>query len=321
MKKLLNIAKYFGYGIYAVCALLMILFLVPVTGWKALTVATGSMKPAIPPGSLVLVHHVAPTDLNVGDVATYINPANQSQTITHRIQSVVGGVTPRTFIFKGDANPRPDSTPVVAGRVVGKVTWHVAGVGYAVEQLRKPLGLAIIIIIPGLLVIAAELRKLGKLLYGPRAHTETTEPPTPNDPPANGPPTADATIPKMPAKPAPKHRSIDGMGRLTLLGFLFIAIITIAPTYSLLQAHASLTNNTITTGTATPAPSPTPTLSPSPTPSDTDNNTLINVTNINHQTASSGDVTTNGNTTTGSASSGSASNQTSNDLQIIVSNY
>ena len=60
--------------ILAVCCVALLMFGISMTGWKALSVPTGSMRPAIPPGSLVLVHRVSISSLKVGDVITYINP-------------------------------------------------------------------------------------------------------------------------------------------------------------------------------------------------------------------------------------------------------
>src|SRR5581483_1855789 len=109
----------------------LLLFNWSALGYKTLAVPTGSMRPAILPGSMVLVHRVPDSTLKVGDVITYTSPLNMHKTITHRIVKVteLDNKVPE-FITKGDANLMPD-LPVVGGLVVGKVAWHVPYMGRA----------------------------------------------------------------------------------------------------------------------------------------------------------------------------------------------
>src|SRR6185312_1351388 len=70
---------------FTVCCGAVLLFNWGALGWKALSVPTGSMRPHIPPGSLVLMHRVPVASINVGDVITYTNPLHPNSTITHRV--------------------------------------------------------------------------------------------------------------------------------------------------------------------------------------------------------------------------------------------
>src|SRR5665213_74097 len=110
---------------FAVCCGAVLLFNWGSLGWKALSVPTGSMRPTIPPGSLVLMHSVPLSTLKVGDVITYTNPINMRSTITHRIVKTykIDGKIP-AFVTKGDANHISDR-PIVGGMVQGKAIWHV----------------------------------------------------------------------------------------------------------------------------------------------------------------------------------------------------
>lgn len=163
--KLAKLPKHIAYVVYGICALIMVLFLVPITGWKALSVPTGSMRPVLTPGSLAIIHRVSPQDLKVGDIATYINPSNQTQTITHRIVDIQAG-NPISFTFRGDANPTRDPQQIVGGRIVGKLIFSVPAIGNVASWAKRPLGLALFIIVPGLIIIIYELTKLGKIIYG-----------------------------------------------------------------------------------------------------------------------------------------------------------
>ncbi|MGH3435983.1 MAG: signal peptidase I [Sciscionella sp.] len=140
-----NIASTVAVGVFVVAAvaLALALTLVPaIAGGRTLTVLTGSMRPAIPAGSVVVVRPVAPESLVVGDVITYatIDPVSgHDELVTHRVAELrPGGV----FITKGDANRVPDSRPVAASQVRGKVWYHIPIVGELRGDLVSPAGAA-----------------------------------------------------------------------------------------------------------------------------------------------------------------------------------
>lgn len=126
------------------------------TGGRLLSVQSGSMVPVFRKGDLVVVRRVPARELAPGDIVTFINPANTKQTITHRIIAVRGDGSIQT---KGDANAKPDQA-IAASMVVGRATRHVPQVGRALDVLRKPLGLAMLIYVPALFVIVDEIRRL-----------------------------------------------------------------------------------------------------------------------------------------------------------------
>lgn len=94
-------------------------------GFSLMQVLTSSMETAIPKGSLIVTKKVAPDTLEVGDDITYLINANT--TITHRIVDITEeylDTGERAFITQGVCNARPDSEPVAAVNVVGKVIFH-----------------------------------------------------------------------------------------------------------------------------------------------------------------------------------------------------
>src|ERR1700733_6907932 len=121
MKWLKRLGISLTIAFFAVCCGAVLLFNWGSMGWKALSVPTGSMRPHIPPGSLVLTHNVPLSSIKVGDVITYINPENMKSTVTHRVikEYKLDGKVP-AFITKGDANPSRDPWTVVGGLVQGK---------------------------------------------------------------------------------------------------------------------------------------------------------------------------------------------------------
>jgi signal peptidase I len=148
--------------ILVVCAGAFLLFGWSGSGWKALAIPTGSMRPDIPPGSLVLVHSVPLSSLKVGDVITHIDMSNPKITISHRIIKAyrLDGKIP-AFVTKGDANKIAD-VPIVGGEVIGKVVWHVPYAGWALLDAKKPIVILPIIYIAALLIIIEEVQRLSE---------------------------------------------------------------------------------------------------------------------------------------------------------------
>jgi signal peptidase len=266
MKALKHIGKILSIAIYAVCGVALLVFLVPATGFQAKSVATGSMRPAIPPGSLVIIHRVSHKQLNVGDVITYQKSPGSTVTITHR---VIAKITKRGvpyLVTKGDANPVAD-TPIPGGAVVGKVVWHAPAIGWLSAGVKTPIGLILIIVVPGILIIVDEFGRLRRALAKNKLRP-TIPSFEPSAGPIKPPPVQTASqpverpveVPSPGTKTQPRRRNLDGMARKVLV----IAICCMASGIS--ATRAQLTTNAVTIrGTnlsVLPAPTPTPAVGP-----------------------------------------------------------
>jgi signal peptidase len=116
----------------SMAALLIAMIGLPrVTGATPYTVLTGSMRPSMPPGSLVVTKPIESGKLKVGDAITYQMRSGEPEVVTHRIISLsqtLGGET--LFTTQGDANPGPDEKPVKAAQIRGVVWYSIPLVGY-----------------------------------------------------------------------------------------------------------------------------------------------------------------------------------------------
>lgn len=116
-----------------VVAVLAVSVVVPkLAGATAYTILTGSMKPGMPPGTLVVTRPTAPDRIRTGDVITYQLKSGEPTVVTHRVQSV--GITmdgEYRFVVKGDANQSADPSPVIPAQIRG-VRW------YSVPYLAYP---------------------------------------------------------------------------------------------------------------------------------------------------------------------------------------
>lgn len=167
--------KKFWRGVYYVVlaclialALLLIISAFPITGnFKIFVVQSGSMEPNIHTGSIVAVK---PADAyKVDEIITFRDVSRNNLPVTHRVKDIrLEGGNP-IFITKGDANKDADSSEVPAGNVLGRVLFSVPYVGYAVDTAKKPYGFLLIIIVPALLVIYDEARKIRREMAKMRA--------------------------------------------------------------------------------------------------------------------------------------------------------
>lgn len=113
----------------------------PRTGrYSTLTVLSGSMRPGIPEGSVVLVTPERPDQVRVGQILTYAIPEGDHHVVSHRVIEIVQGGAHPVIRTRGDANNTPD--PWVA-QINGDTAWHVRfavpAVGQAIHWLRRPL--------------------------------------------------------------------------------------------------------------------------------------------------------------------------------------
>lgn len=118
------------------------------------------MEPAIPTGSVVLIY--PQVEYFEGDIITFKRMESELEVpITHRIIAVHElDSEQKTFTTKGDANDYQDMNPVLESEVYGKVVYHIPFVGRLLDAAKTPWGFAALIIIPALLVIADEVKKI-----------------------------------------------------------------------------------------------------------------------------------------------------------------
>ena len=134
----------------AIFGLVALPHVMPAIGRVTYIVRGGSMQPALPIGSVVIVQHVDPAQLSVGDIVTFT--AANNTTVTHRITEVVPGAQ-LGFHTKGDASLGADGMIVPAPSVSGRVEYVVPGLGQVITALTSTIGtLAAIGLLGGLLL-------------------------------------------------------------------------------------------------------------------------------------------------------------------------
>ena len=142
-------------------------------GYQLKTVLSGSMEPTFQTGSIIAIKQVEdPNSLNKDDVITFME--TEDKLITHRIIEIIKNGEQTMYKTKGDNNEDTDTSPVLPQNVVGKYTgFTIPYAGYLIEFSQSKNGAALLLILPGLLLIVysgitifrgiKELEKTGKL--------------------------------------------------------------------------------------------------------------------------------------------------------------
>jgi signal peptidase len=125
----------------ACIALLLFLGVGPhVLGYRTLTVLTGSMDPAYPAGSVVVVSQQPAAALHKGQVLVYEAPIDDHRVVTHRVTEVFGDGGSYVVQTKGDANGAPDPWRArIASPTVWTVRFGVPVLGSLIRLLRTPI--------------------------------------------------------------------------------------------------------------------------------------------------------------------------------------
>lgn len=127
-----RVVRLLSWGVVvAVTGLVTAAVVVPrVAGATPYTVLTGSMAPAYPAGTLVVVRPVDAADVRLGDVVTYQLRSGEPAVATHRVVGVGWSATgERLLTTRGDANSVADAEPVREVQLRGEVWYSLPWVG------------------------------------------------------------------------------------------------------------------------------------------------------------------------------------------------
>ncbi len=116
-------------GLFALAVLVMMKH-----GYYTLLVLTGSMKPHINPGDLVLI---GPGHTKIGEIIAYIGPGRSI--VVHRVIDILHSGSHATIITKGDANTVADP-PVSSSQVLGRLIFKIPYIGLPILEIAKVTG-------------------------------------------------------------------------------------------------------------------------------------------------------------------------------------
>jgi signal peptidase len=137
-------------------------------GIQVYSVISGSMEPEYPVGSLIYVKQVEPTEIEVGDVITFV--LSNETPATHRVVEI--DKENQLFYTRGDANfeinedtgekEYMEDPPVHFNNLIGKPVFTVPLLGYFAYYIQHPPGMYIAIVAGAILLLLVFLPDLFK---------------------------------------------------------------------------------------------------------------------------------------------------------------
>jgi signal peptidase len=125
-------------------------------------VLSGSMRPSLPVGGVVITQRVPVSDLGEGDVIVFLEPDSTTNLVVHRIVSLEPGSSGPIVHTKGDANEAPDPwTLALPGDHAYRAVSCLPFVGYLAVWAHSPSGGRVLVVIGTLLMLGAALGAIG----------------------------------------------------------------------------------------------------------------------------------------------------------------
>jgi signal peptidase len=106
-----------------------------VFGLRPADVVSGSMRPTLPVGSVVLTTQVPASQLRVGEIVQ-VPRASDGTVVTHRVQAIEKTDAGYALTLKGDANQKADPQSYVV-QTVGLYRAHIPYLGYAAWWVKS----------------------------------------------------------------------------------------------------------------------------------------------------------------------------------------
>lgn len=123
-------------------------------GYRTVAVYSGSMEPELHVGSLAFVKPVESADVRVGDVITFQDPRTRDRLITHRVVKRFVHKGELVYRTKGDANTSVDPWTIALPGTVGRTTFDIPVVGYALVYAKtREVRTALLIAFAGVLLL------------------------------------------------------------------------------------------------------------------------------------------------------------------------
>lgn len=159
VKKIWNIVSTALVVLVAIFAVLLVG--ARLVGLDVLYVASGSMEPEYPTGSLLYIKKIDPFSIEVGQTITFM--LDEDTLATHRVVEIIPDETDPSvvrFRTKGDANQANDGTPVHCNNVVGTPVFSIPYLGYVAAYIQNPPGTYIAISAGAILLLLVFLPDL-----------------------------------------------------------------------------------------------------------------------------------------------------------------
>jgi signal peptidase len=148
----------------AVCALaialLAVLLIAAVAGYRPLIDYSGSMRPAIQAGDLLVTRSEPAATIRPGQVVSFIDPGLNGKLVTHRVLEAHASGRNIAVVTRGDANPVPETWSIARNASVGELVFRVPEIGRLVAWTSTRWARTALLALMALIVSTATLRRI-----------------------------------------------------------------------------------------------------------------------------------------------------------------
>lgn len=130
-------------------------------GIKAYVIISGSMKPELDIGDIVIVKNTDAKELKEGDIISY---RKGQSVVTHRISQIVMETKEKKYRTKGDNNNVEDTDSVEFEQIEGKVIRKIPTIGNIVIMLKDKTVILIMVILYYIYLVCSQSRQRRKNL-------------------------------------------------------------------------------------------------------------------------------------------------------------
>jgi signal peptidase len=127
-----------GWVITTVVAVAIIWFAVGLFPLQPIVVISGSMRPALDVGDVVIIAKVPADTIKPGDIIQFREA--EGVAVIHRVVEIHETEAGKFFITQGDANSEPDANPVIPENVVGRAIFDIPKIGWAAIAVKQLFG-------------------------------------------------------------------------------------------------------------------------------------------------------------------------------------
>jgi len=129
-------------------------------GMRSFTVMSGSMRPALGVGDVVVTKKIPARQARVGDVITFRDPARRGRLTTHRVKSLHIAGNRMHISTRGDSNDASERWTVSANGHIGRVAYRLPLIGYALVWTHGRYARLLLVVIPAVLLGVIELGRI-----------------------------------------------------------------------------------------------------------------------------------------------------------------
>jgi signal peptidase len=141
-------------------ALLAVLLMATVAGYRPLIDYSGSMRPAIQAGDLLVTRSEPAARMRAGQVVSFIDPGLNGRLVTHRVVAAHASGRNIAVVTRGDANRVPETWSIARNASIGALIFRVPEIGRLIAWTSVPWARTVLLALLALVVSTAMLRRI-----------------------------------------------------------------------------------------------------------------------------------------------------------------